>query len=135
MNNWTKFRGNLNWSRRELIVIALVVIPLGLFYTLFLAPRGIRVLCPFYELTGLYDAFEGMTSSLYHLLHGNLYSALRLNPLIYILPPFLLVWFYFHMSKQKKLDRMCFLIFITILLGFTILRNIEPFYFLRPMLP
>src|SRR6476659_7114153 len=44
--------------------------------------------CVFHALTGLQCPGCGTTRALYHLLHGDLGGAFRLNPMLFALPPF-----------------------------------------------
>ena len=94
------------------------------------------------ELGGFYCAGCGTLRALHQLLHGNIHTALRLNPLLLVVLPYLIYWFiaynlqFFFSLKlpiiiwHKK--EVCYLSTIVIL--YTLIRNIDLAIFsvLRP---
>jgi hypothetical protein len=53
------------------------------------ATRSLFLPCPFHALTGLHCPGCGTLRGLHQLLHGNLWAALRMNPLMVVSLPFL----------------------------------------------
>ena len=85
--------------------------------------------CFFYKCTSLYCPGCGATRAVYAFAHGDLLGALRLNALIFILlPALLLLAFYPKVATWKNLPLFILIITVT----FFILRNIPCFYFLSP---
>jgi hypothetical protein len=67
-----------------------VIIVVACFLFLFNpASSGFYPPCPFHKLTGLYCPGCGSLRASHQLLHGNLFSALDLNPLMVLSLPFL----------------------------------------------
>lgn len=98
--------------------------------------------CPFHALTGLYCPGCGSLRALHQLLHGNLLTALSLNPLMVLSLPFLgysLIYYSMPIVRGRLLPSV-FLpplwiwLLLGIILAFWVLRNITfyPFSWLAP---
>lgn len=100
--------------------------------------------CIFYELTGLYCVGCGSGRATAALLHGEIYAAFRLNPLMIILLPFvgyylLKEYISFVFGRDvipfpKIRSRWVGIILLIIIVAFWVLRNIRifPFSLLAP---
>jgi hypothetical protein len=78
------------WLRWAAVATAGLVLCAGGVYLYLFNPAGSGVypLCPFHALTGLHCPGCGTGRALYQLLHGNVWAAMRLNPLaVVLLPP------------------------------------------------
>ena len=116
---------------------------LGLVYIYFNDPSDPSIFfCPVFHYTGVYCAGCGSTRSIYRLLHGDFFGALRYNPLMIISTPLLI-----YLIAEPDLNRIfgwrlprvfttTFRVYIAIavLVLYTILRNIAvfPFTLLAP---
>lgn len=87
--------------------------------------------CPFHSITGLYCPGCGSLRATNRLLHGNILAALRLNPLLVLSMPFLVLLF--------LRPSLCYRAWVpwaafTVLLAYGLLRNLPwwPFILLRP---
>ena len=60
-----------------------------ILYTFNPASSALYMPCPFHKLTGFYCPGCGTLRAIHHLLHGHVVTALRLNPLMVLLLPFL----------------------------------------------
>lgn len=58
--------------------------------------------CPFYAFTHLLCPGCGGTRALYHLLHGNLATAWRLNALVTVAAPVAVAWFLYWYSEVMR---------------------------------
>lgn len=138
---------NLTWSdrkslareelqkvdRKRVVAISLFFFITGLIYTLYVVPKlGWRIPCPFYELFGIYDAGEGLTSALYQTAHGDFYQAFRLNAMLYIAPPLFALWYTLKLLYFKRLSLLTLVIAFTTTTLYGILRNFDKFSYLLP---
>jgi hypothetical protein len=99
-------------------------------------------LCTFHALTGLHCPGCGASRAVHQLLHGNLYAALRLNPLLVVAIPLLaypLTSAIVHRVQGRPLPRALvsgrwFWVLLAVVVLFGILRNIPqyPFTLLAP---
>lgn len=98
--------------------------------------------CPFYELTGLYCPGCGSGRAVAATLRGELWTAFRQNPMLYILgiPSMaVLIWEYirivFYVRRMKPVTPPQWLVYsvLVLLVGFWILRNVPWFSFLAPI--
>jgi hypothetical protein len=97
--------------------------------------------CPIYKITGLYCPGCGITRCIIALIHLDIYSAFRYNPLVFILLPFLITYLFYKIDiwlfekKDKisqKLTGYPIYSLIIILIIYGILRNISIFSWLAP---
>jgi len=103
--------------------------------------NGGGLLCPFYELTGLYCPGCGSGRAAIALLHGHVLAALGHNPLFVLLGlpcAVLLIWAYLCFVfpglglKKPRLPAWAGDTALVLLLGFWVLRNLPGFTFLAP---
>lgn len=89
--------------------------------------------CIFYDWTGLYCAGCGSGRAITNLLHGNFYIAFRMNILLFLLMPILIIdlYRYYRYNGKKKLISGWWLVIVII--AYTILRNVPAFSFLAPL--
>lgn len=89
--------------------------------------------CIFYETTGLYCAGCGSGRALTHLLHGELFTAIRMNILPFIVLPIVtidLIRHYKYKGEKKLISGMWLVVLIIL---YMILRNLPQFSFLAPL--
>jgi hypothetical protein len=122
------------------VIWAVVGISITAFYY-FINPVDNAFLpsCTFKKITGFYCPGCGGQRALHQLLHGHFNDAFHSNLLIYILIP--IVWYKvsLHLNNFPSrdllvLDKKGIWIFLSLLLSFTILRNI-PYYPLNQLIP
>lgn len=103
--------------------------------------NGGRLLCLFYEITGLYCPGCGSGRAALALLHGHFPEALRCNPLLFLLGlpcGALLIWEYLRfVFPGLGLCRIALPVWggraaLALILGFWLLRNIPALRFLAP---
>lgn len=88
--------------------------------------------CMFHQMTGLYCPGCGATRALSAMLHGDLKASLHNNLLLF---PLLGLIFFLIVKPQTSLKRPVAIAIITVILAFTVLRNIPfaPFTCLAPV--
>ena len=127
------------------LAVALPVVAIALVLFLFnpshypFYPR-----CLLYTTTGIYCPGCGSLRALHQLTHGHLVTALRCNPLLILSLPFVAFYCLRLASRWwagKPLPRLalspgCIKLLVTVLILFTVLRNIPyaPFTYLAPPL-
>ncbi len=124
------------------IVFTIIMIVCLICYLLLGDYFHLYLFCPIKKITGLYCPGCGMTRMLLSILRGNFYQAFRYNPLIFILLPFLIIYYLYNLccsvkQKKSKLTRLepgIWYVLITIFLIYGVLRNIPFFDFLKPTL-
>lgn len=126
---------------RKNLWLAAGMICLAASYYVFYKITGLAFPCLWYEITGWYCPGCGVTRMLEALLYGNLYQALRFNPLLFILLPFgvvLLIDWLLHDKTQcstalvNRIPKWFWIGLIIIAITFGILRNLPIFEFLAP---
>ena len=98
--------------------------------------------CPIRKLTGLYCPGCGVTRMLLHILKGNFYQAFRYNPLLFMMLPFFIIYYFDsfyseYKQKPRKFERLepkLWYFLLVLFIGYGILRNISIFSFLKPTL-
>ena len=121
----------IDW--RRVVSLSLFFFLGGLTYALYIVPTlGWRIPCPLYELFGIVDAGEGLTSAIYQTLHGNFYQAFRLNAMLYIATPLFALWYILKLFYFKRLALLTLVVVFTITTLYGILRNFEQFSYLLP---
>ena len=78
--------------RRSTVIGIWVLLLVAAIYLFVFEPgkSGFFPLCPFRVLTGFTCPGCGITRALHHILHGHFISAFMLNPLFFLLGPFLI---------------------------------------------
>jgi hypothetical protein len=113
----------------------LIVVMINLYFNDPNAPESLYPGSLIKSLTGFYCPGCGVTRAIYQLLHGNLKSALALNPLLVIfLPYFIYLFIAAYLLEQKRLNDQNILYLIIIFLVYGVMRNLPfyPFYLLAP---
>jgi hypothetical protein len=105
----------------------------GLAYLLAWLPlTGIGIPCVFHLATGLYCPGCGITRAVINLLHLKLYQAFRYNPLVIILAPIYMIYWYAMRRKQLFVSKVTMAFMLAITIAFGILRNLPSWVFLAP---
>lgn len=126
---------------RKLILSLLIIIIMLIFFLYLNKNYGFYIPCLFHKLTNLYCPGCGITRCIVSLLKGNISEAFKYNQLVFILLPFLTVYFiykiYLYLTNSqdeiiKKIPNITWIILLIITILFGILRNIKYFTFLRP---
>ena len=126
---------------RKLILSLLIIIIMLIFFLYLNKNYGFYIPCLFHKLTNLYCPGCGITRSIVSLLKGNISEAFKYNQLVFILLPFLTIYFiykiYLYLTNSqdkiiKKIPNITWIILLIITILFGILRNIKYFPFLRP---
>ena len=131
-------------KQRLITVLILLSIPFGIIFFTYRNPAESNLIppCPLKYTTGLYCPGCGSGRAFHEILHGSLYKAFRLNPLMMIFLPFLLYAYisnWFLVIRGYKLPTFflsgkLIIGILVILIVFGILRNISvrPFSLLAP---
>mgnify|MGYP002518616994 FL=1 len=126
---------------RKLILSLLIIIIMLIFFLYLNKNYGFYIPCLFHKLTNLYCPGCGITRCIVSLLKGNISEAFKYNQLVFILLPFLTIYFiykiYLYLTNSqdkiiKKIPNITWIILLIITILFGILRNIKYFPFLRP---
>lgn len=121
--------------------VAALVAAAGIWY-LYRTQLGQSFLppCLLYSTTGLYCTGCGVTRSLWHLVHGHVYAALRMNALFILGLPFALCFLALCLVRLLRDQPLPNLptwvpwVILGLILSFTVLRNLPwpPFNWLAP---
>lgn len=132
----------MNQRIKKVIFQVLVVIVLILGYYFLNKFINLAIPCVFHELTGLYCPGCGITRCLFAILHGDLKTAFKYNQLVFIILPFMLVYYIYtsylyivdknNNNKFKKVFNIIWIFLLFIAISYAILRNLNYFDFLRP---
>ena len=134
----------INSKKKRIIVVislAIILLLISFLYYKIYSLYHIGIPCIFFEITGLYCPGCGITRAYFSLIKLDIISALHNNLLIFIISPFLIYycckmiinWVNQKEEKQILPNWLCnVLLIITLLFG--ILRNIDLFDFLKPLI-
>ena len=126
---------------RKVISILIASILLLIGYYFLDKNYHIHIPCLFHKITGLYCPGCGMTRLIFSLLEGRIYDAYNHNRLVFIMLPFIVIYFkyqfylYIFNKKNKIICRIpnkCIYILLFVVILFGILRNIDAFSYLKP---
>ena len=119
----------------KLIVIPTLAVTFLLVYT-----NKLSINCPFHKITGLYCPGCGITRCILSILKLDFYQAFRYNPLVFIMLPFIILYFCYKLyialfNKKditKKIPKYFYYILLIITVIFGIMRNLDSFIWLAP---
>lgn len=134
-------RRNIRWFCAGLVLGVFLVLA-SLVYMFNPSETPIFPTCLFHSLTGIYCPGCGMTRALHQIMHGHVWAAFCMNPLIILLLPAVLagaVWNYFRYGSLLSLPvsgKVGWLM-LWLIVGFSVARSIPvyPFILLAPHLP
>lgn len=119
---------------KKSVLVGISLVILALIYLKVLAPAlNIHMPCVFNAITGYYCPGCGITRTSLALLDGQFYQAFRWNMIIFILIPFL--GLYYFLAKKEKYhtqSNVVMGIMLVLTMGFFILRNTETFSWMAP---
>ena len=114
--------------------IALFLVVSGILYLKVLSPTlGISIPCIFRKITGFYCPGCGMTRASLALLDGDIYQSFRYNMLIFIIVPLLILFYVLEKKGKEKYSQLLMGGMLVITIVFGVLRNLEAFSWLAPM--
>lgn len=119
-----------NKMKKSNYKIFLIVGMIGILYLLVFFKYKIGIPCLFHEITGLYCPGCGMTRAIISIIELNFYQALRFNMLIFIVIPFVII--YFILKDKKKIPNCIWYVLLCCVIIYGILRNIPAFSYLAP---
>lgn len=102
---------------------------------------GFSIPCPIHKITGYYCPGCGITRCLFYLMTLDIKKAFRSNQLVFILLPFIALYFFYNIylyifdkkdTIMKKIPNYIFIIILIIVIAFGIVRNLDGFEYLRP---
>ncbi|MDO4394553.1 MAG: DUF2752 domain-containing protein [Mycoplasmatota bacterium] len=119
---------------KKILLKNIIFISIFLIYYYLNHTINLKIVCPFYTITGLLCPGCGITRCLFAIINGNLKQAIHYNLLVSILlPPFIIYYIYqeyiYLFNKQNKIKEKIprytttIILIITILFG--IIRNIK----------
>ena len=94
----------MRYSKIILIMIAVItIIGAAIIYYLY-EPQshGFFLVCPLYYLTGIKCPLCGLQQMIHFLLHGQLRNAFLANPYLFVLIPYVGIYFYLVVFKKKE---------------------------------
>ena len=129
-------------ERKKTMTIFILVSALILIgYALLFKFTGIGIPCPIHEVLHLNCPGCGISRMFIAIFELNFYQAFRYNPLLFISLPFAItlavdgIKAYVNDRETKifsKIPMFVWIIILVIVIGYGIIRNIEPFTFLSP---
>lgn len=118
---------------RRVLLISTVTLLLGFLYGIFVNSTGVAVPCVFYKVTGLKCPGCGVTHMCVALLQLNFKEAFQSHPMLFVQLPVLGLIFVKSVVgyikdgayRLKRLENTVIYICIALLIGFTVVRNIQ----------
>jgi len=122
---------NMTLQRRVNCLLGIFFLGCGILYNFPPQEYHFYPLCPFFALTHLLCPGCGGTRALYQLLHLHFSEALRLNALVTVSLPIVLVWFFYwyysviryQRSPQIRLSRPVVVCLYLVVVFFVVARN------------
>ena len=131
----------MNKKRLIIVIVSIIsVILISIGYYFFFKNTHIGLVCPIHELLHVDCPGCGLSRMIFSIMELDFYQAFRYNPLMFILTPFIIVIFidliigFVHNRNGKiisKIPVFAWIIIYVVILGYGIIRNIEPFTYLR----
>lgn len=121
--------------KKRLFIVIFSTVFILLFSYVFI--NFINIGCIYRKYFGFYCAGCGITRMIKSICSLEFYQAFRYNPLVFILLIVLLPYViyslvYYVLYGNFKISKALFIVLVVLLLGYTILRNIDCFSFLIP---
>ena len=122
------------------IVCSVLCLLIGIGYYIFFKLTNIGLICPIHELFHVDCPGCGISRMIFSIFELDFYQAFRYNPLLFIYLPFIIFIIvdvlkgYVHNRSPKYVSKVpifVWIILFIITIGFGVIRNIEPFTFLR----
>ena len=117
-----------------------ILVTIGLLYTLLHQTVGLSIPCPIYTVTGLYCPGCGVTRLFWHLMKWEWAEALSSNVVVFCLLPSFILGTAYHIyryirygsTQLSKLENGVVWAVVVLLLVFCVIRNIFPIDILVP---
>ncbi len=117
-----------------------IILTIGLVYSIFYLITGFGIPCPIKTITGLYCPGCGISRMFIALIHGDIQTAVSSNIVVFFMLPFFAAGYVRHQYRfirynekgLKRWENVMTMICIFILLAFAVVRNIFPIDILVP---
>ena len=121
-------------NKKSKNIFILIIFLIGLYGYVFLNEKfSFSIPCVFKKITGYFCPGCGITRMLFSILKLDFYQAFRFNPLVFVLLISYLLFLLIKRFKSIKLSNQTTLVLLIITALFGILRNVEIFKFLQPV--
>ena len=131
----------MNKKRLIIVIVSiLIAISIAVGYYIFFHTYHIGIACPIHELFHVDCPGCGLSRMIFSIMELNFYQAFRYNPLMFILFPFIIVFIidaliaFIYNRETKvvgKIPIFVWVLLFVLAIGFGIIRNIEPFTYLK----
>jgi hypothetical protein len=131
----------MNKKRLTIVIISVIsVILISFGYYFFYKATHIGLACPIHEMFHVDCPGCGLSRMIFSIIELDFYQAFRYNPLMFVLSPFIIVFAvdliiaFIHDRKSKivsKIPLFAWIIIYVVILVFGVIRNIEPFTYLK----
>lgn len=134
-------KNELKRRLRHVLLNVIEIISVGVVYYIFIRLFKVALPCPIYALFGKYCPGCGISRMCVSLFHLDFQAAYLSNRFLFILSPFLLIYFIwksieyirFGYTKTGKIETAVIFVIAIGAIAFMILRNMEQFAFLQPV--